>query len=184
MEDGKEKPLLEAGAVKTSEKVTYMTKLAGSYHMTQRKLVNLETGLTLTIGTRQRPTPKKPPNFLLMDTHPGKRVYLSSLYDYGPDGAENGLQGYRFEVDGVWHHLELDRGAGMATVRGPIDKPQGGRLTGLNGVQNCASSINNAQSRSKSDPSPDTTGHPKKVQTDPAGMAKLPVIQLKRGENG
>jgi hypothetical protein len=113
-----------------------MSNLVGSYHMAQTQLRNISNGVTLTIGTRKRATPTKPPYFLLLVTPKGDRVYLSSMYPDPHKQAENGPQGYRFEVDGVWYTLTIDKGVRQATVI----------------LQDCANSINNAQLGSKSDP--------------------------------
>ncbi len=111
--------------------------------MTQTQLVNISNGVTLTIGTRKKPTPTKPPYFLLLVTPKGDRVYLSSMYPDPLKQAENELQGYRFEVDGVWYTLIIDKGVRQATVI----------------LQDCANSINNAQLGSKSDPILDKFGN-------------------------
>lgn len=113
-----------------------MSNLMGSYYMTQTKLVNISNGVTLTIGTRKKPTPTKPKYFLLLLTQQGKRVYLSSLYPDPLKQAESDPQGYSFEVDQVWYNLVLNRSVGQVTIS----------------LFNCAISINNAQLGSKSDP--------------------------------
>jgi hypothetical protein len=120
--------------------------------MTQTQLVNISNGVTLTIGTRKRATPTKPPYFLLLITPKGDRVYLSSLYPDPLKQAKNGLQGYRFEVDGVWYGLLMDKDQGQATIIQDLEIPGGGKIIGLNYFPDCANSINNAQLGSKSDP--------------------------------
>lgn len=120
-----------------------MSNLVGDYHITQTQLVNFFNGVTLTIGTRKKPTPTKPPYFLLLVTPSGSRVYLSSLYPDPRKQAENDPQVYGFEVDGVWYTLTLDKGVGQAAVT----------------LQDCAISINNAQLGSKSDPILDKFGN-------------------------
>lgn len=93
-----------------------MANLMGSYYMIQANLVSFSNQVTMTIGTRKKPTPTKPKYFLLLKLPNGKAVYLSSLYPIGQKGLENGFEGYSFEVDDIWYILTIDKGSGQAEV--------------------------------------------------------------------
>lgn len=127
-----------------------MANLSGQYEMTRSQLVNFSNQVTLIIGTRKKPTPTKPKHFLLFKSPQGQHSYLSSLYPDPSKQAENDLQGYSFEVDGVWYTLTIDRGVSQATVS----------------FKDCANSINNAQLGSKSDPISGKTGHSEHPKKD------------------
>ena len=91
-----------------------MSNLVGTY---QKDKSNLQRGnIHLVIGTRQKPTLRKPSNFLLFKHPTGKYTYISSLYPIGKDEAKNDLQAYSFDLDNIGYILTIEQG-GSATIQ-------------------------------------------------------------------
>jgi hypothetical protein len=93
-----------------------MANLSGQYQIANSTLVSLDNpNQKLVIGTRKKPTPQKPPNYLLAALPGGKFTYLSSLFP-APNWAENGCQTYSLDYQGRYYTLEIDRTAGVASI--------------------------------------------------------------------
>lgn len=90
--------------------------LVGGYHIADSNLVKSKEPLHLVVCRRRKPTPQKPPFYLLHRHTPTRHTYLSSLYPLGEIEAQNHLQGYSMEVGGVCYLLMLDQEAGTAQI--------------------------------------------------------------------
>lgn len=101
------------------------TNIVGEFDiLPMSKLGHKITGVTLTIGTRKHPTPQKPKNFLLLILPTGKRVYISSLYPNPQNKAENPLQGYYFDYQGIKYTLTQDFTTGVTIISPLSGTPQ------------------------------------------------------------
>lgn len=110
-----------------------MTNLCGIYQLSQSNLHKTGSDLfSLVICTRKQVTPKKPSKYLLYKPKEGRSFYLSSLY---PEGQEMPQKAFKFEVDGIYYNLTLDREKKEVTID----------------LHNSTSSINNVEFISKSD---------------------------------
>lgn len=90
-----------------------MANLSGQYQIANSTLVSQDNpGLKLVIGARKKPTPQKPPNFLLQALPGGNFLYLSSLFP-APNWGENT---YSLDFQGQYYTLQIDRAAGQATI--------------------------------------------------------------------
>lgn len=91
-----------------------MANLIGTY---QQDKSNLYKGdIHLVIGVRQKPTIRKPSNFLLFRHPTGKHTYISSLYPITPKEAENDFKAYSFDLDNIGYILTIEQG-GRATIK-------------------------------------------------------------------
>lgn len=118
------------------------TNIVGEFDiLPMSRLGHKISGVELAVGTRSTPTPKKPPYFLLLILPSGKRQYISSLYPDPRNKEENPLKTYYLDYQGIKYTLIQDFTTGTTRIT-PLSHPP----------VNCASSINNAQLGSKSDP--------------------------------
>jgi hypothetical protein len=91
-----------------------MANLIGTY---QKDKSNLYKGdIQLVIGTRQKPTLRKPSNFLLFRHPTGKHTYISSLYPIACNEPKNDSQAYSFDLDNIGYILTIEQG-GKATIQ-------------------------------------------------------------------
>jgi hypothetical protein len=91
-----------------------MANLIGTY---QKDKSNLYKGdIQLVIGTRQKPTLRKPSNFLLFRHPTGKHTYISSLYPIACNEPKNDSQAYSFDLDNMGYILTIEQG-GKATIQ-------------------------------------------------------------------
>lgn len=96
-----------------------MTNLSGSYHLDKANMVCPAQNLHLVIGTRRKPTPQKPPFYLLQRLSPQQHIYISSLFEWQevasnePTGAKNW---YSFDWQGTNYVLCLDHASKEARI--------------------------------------------------------------------
>jgi hypothetical protein len=93
-----------------------MTNLIGLFELSLSNLSRTGFQGTLIIARRKKPTPKKPPLYLLWESKPGNIVYVSSLYLEAQIMAKNGLELYSFDYEGKEMFLELDKEINKAKI--------------------------------------------------------------------
>ena len=93
-----------------------MLKLVGQYQTDNSNLLNLsQSGLHLVIGTRKKPTPQKPKNYLLQRVSPTKHIYISSLFEWQELTAE-GISAYSMDYNGQDYVLHIDHNTKKASI--------------------------------------------------------------------
>jgi hypothetical protein len=93
-----------------------MTNLIGLFELSLSNLSRTGFQGTLIIARRKKPTPKKPPLYLLWESKPGNIAYVSSLYLEAQIMAKNGLELYSFDYEGKEMFLELDKEINKAKI--------------------------------------------------------------------
>jgi hypothetical protein len=93
-----------------------MANLVGKYQLQKSNLVKNGMDGSLVIGKRQKPSPKKPLNYLLFRSKSGKHTYISSLYPIACNGSENDPVSYSLDLDGKYYTLTIDRLEGVGII--------------------------------------------------------------------
>jgi hypothetical protein len=93
-----------------------MTNLVGLFDLSLSNLSREDFEGTLIIARRNKPTPKKPPLYLLYKSQTGNITYISSLYLEAKIMAKNGLELYSFDLRGEELFLELDKEIKLAKI--------------------------------------------------------------------
>ncbi len=115
--------------------------LKGEYQINNSHLLKSQgSPLRLVIGTRKKPTGKKPLHFILEHLASGKYIFLSSLFPYSHE-AKTGQETYSMDYEGVNYLLSIERNTNKAEIESIGNKGK-----------NSLSSINNSELGSKSDP--------------------------------
>jgi hypothetical protein len=91
------------------------SNLVGLYQIDKSNLLKQSENLHLVIGTRKQPTPTKPKYYLLQRLPNNRHIYVSSLFD-APQWAENGLQVYSLDWQGVNLKLTMNQTAQTAAI--------------------------------------------------------------------
>jgi hypothetical protein len=90
--------------------------LKGGYQITNSHMLKSEgPPLRLVIGSRKKPTGKKPLHFILEHLESGKYIFLSSLFPYENE-AKNNQETYSLDYEGVNYLLSIDRNANKAEI--------------------------------------------------------------------
>jgi hypothetical protein len=93
-----------------------MTNLGGCYEIANKNLTKIDAPtFHLVIGTRNKPTPKKPKTYLLRRFPDGKHKYLSSLFPI-QNKAENSPQAYSLDYEGHGYNLIFNNINGQAII--------------------------------------------------------------------
>lgn len=118
------------------------SNLVGQYQTDKSDLVKVSENLHLVIGTRQKPTPQKPKNYLLQRINPKQHIYISSLYEvpvFSPNEPTAPLQAWSFDWQGKNYQLTIDHKNSTATISLPT-------------LNNSTFSINNVELGAKFNP--------------------------------
>jgi hypothetical protein len=105
-----------------------MANLTGRYQLQKSNLKKEGANFSLLIGKRNKPTPKKPQNFLLYRSVTGQHTYISSLYPEWQEWPKNELQRYKFDTEGVEYTLTLDKGKEQGYIA-EVQNSTGQKLT-------------------------------------------------------
>jgi hypothetical protein len=92
------------------------TNLKGEYQINNSNLLKSEgLPLRLVIGSRKKPTGKKPLHFILEHLESGKYIFLSSLFPCSNE-AKNDQESYSMDYKGLNYLLTIDREANNAKI--------------------------------------------------------------------
>lgn len=112
------------------------SNLCGVFQLDKSNLVSEPLKLHLVISQRRKPTPQKPPFYLLQRLSQKEHVYISSLYKvpvFSPNEPTGALETYSFDWKGSKYLLSLNYTSSTAAISNfsPMSVKGGASANGL-----------------------------------------------------